>query len=58
MITITFSDFSQHKTDDIEDAKHTILEAHAEGVSVEEIVDDDGNMYSCIWDVQLQNEGK
>jgi len=58
MYKITFSDFETYEYDSQKDAQDAILEAHAEGVGVEEILDENDNIHSCIWTVVLQNEGK
>jgi len=58
MIIVSFSDFEVAEFDSIRDAEDAILEAHAESVGVEWIEDDEGNPYSCIWEVTLQKEAK
>jgi hypothetical protein len=55
-VIVEFSDFQASEYDSISDAENAILEAHAEGVSVDYIEDEDGNPYSCVWNVQLQKE--
>jgi hypothetical protein len=55
-IKIWFNDFSISEEASIEDAKETILEAFAEGVLVDYIEDDEGNLYSCVWSLELQKE--
>jgi hypothetical protein len=55
-ITVTFSDFTEVEYMCIRDAEQGILEANAEGVSVEEVRDDDENIYTCEWDVRLEKE--
>ena len=40
----------------VQDAEQGILEAHANGVSVEYVQDEDDNVYSCEWDVRLEKE--
>ena len=57
MIRVEYSDFHVDEYDDAEEAKHNILEAHAEGVGVEYIEDTiTGKPYSLVWDVKLQEE--
>lgn len=58
MIKVYFSDFTTGEYENKRDAEDAILEAHAEGVLVEEIYEDDDpeRMYSCIWKVSLQGE--
>jgi hypothetical protein len=55
-ITVTFSDFSEVEYMCVQDAEQGILEASAEGVTVEEIKDDEGNSYLCEWDIRLEKE--
>jgi len=58
-LQVTFSDFEVYEYKSVKDAQDSILEALAEGVLVEEIIDlDTDNIYSCVWTVLLQNEGK
>jgi hypothetical protein len=40
----------------VQDAEQGILEALAEGVTVEEVKDEDENTYSCEWDIRLEKE--
>lgn len=56
MIHIQYSDGESEACENISVAESAILEAHAEGVSVDWIEDDEGNPYSCLWDVKLQKE--
>lgn len=58
MVKVYFSDFTTGEYDDARDAEDAILEALAEGVLPEEILEDDDpeRMYSCIWKVRLQGE--
>jgi len=57
-IRVHYSDFTfeDYKTEEY--AAQAILEAHAEGVSVESIhdTDDESKIYSLIWGVKLQKE--
>ena len=55
-ITVTFSDLTEVEYMCIQDAEQGILEALANEVAVEEVRDDDGNVYSCEWDVVLEKE--
>jgi len=56
-IRVEFSDFSEGTYGSVRDAQDDIIEAHAEGVSVEYVEDADTNEpYSCIWTVTLQKE--
>jgi len=58
MIRVYFSDQSVGEYSSEKDAEHEILEAHAEGVSIDYICDanDDTRYYSLIWNVKLQKE--
>ena len=56
MITVTFSDFTEETYDSLHDAQDAILEALAEGVLVEHVEDSNGNPYSCVFTVMLQEE--
>jgi len=58
MIKVEYDDFTEEEYETKDDAKHGILEAHAEGVSVTIITDtnDEDIVYSLIWDVTLQRE--
>jgi len=53
MLTVTFEDFSTITAHDEDHAAISILHAHADGVGVLEITDDDGNKYGCDWDVKV-----
>jgi len=56
-IKVNFSDFTEEIYDSVRDAQDAILEAHAEGVSVEYVEDVDTEQpYSCVWAVTLQKE--
>lgn len=55
-ISVWFNDFSKSEYDSLEDAKDGILEAFAEGVLVDYIEDDEENLYSCAWSLELQKE--
>ena len=50
---ITFSDFSVQTAPDEDHAAIIILLAHAEGVGVEEVWDENGESYGCDWDVTV-----
>jgi len=57
MIKVNYSDYTEDTYETEKDAEDAILEAHAEGVSVDYISDENGNHpYSCIWSVKLQKE--
>jgi len=56
MITIEFSDGTAIEEKTIQDTEQSILDAHANGVSVEYIEDSDCNTYSCLWSIKLQKE--
>uniref|UniRef100_A0A6M3LEE7 Uncharacterized protein n=1 Tax=viral metagenome TaxID=1070528 RepID=A0A6M3LEE7_9ZZZZ len=56
MIKVYYSDFIVEEYANVKDVEDGILEAFAEGVFVEEILDDEDNYYSCIWTVKLQKE--
>ena len=58
MIKVKYDDFTEDDYETDVDAKHGILEAHAEGVLVDLITDTDDEdiVYSLIWDVTLQKE--
>lgn len=56
-IEVHYSDFTEETYLNIRDAQDAILEAHAEGISVDWIEDaDTEELYSCIWSVELQKE--
>jgi hypothetical protein len=56
MITVNFSDFTEGEYTNEEDAINAILEAHAEGVLVDYIQDENENPFSLKWSVELQKE--
>jgi len=55
-MTVTFDDCSEGEYNTIKDAEDAILEAHADGVAVDYITDEDENLYSCEWSVKISKE--
>lgn len=58
-IEVTFDSFEETSYDSLEEAKAAILDANANGVGVERIVevDEDGNEgkeYGCSWSLELE----
>lgn len=59
MIEITYDNFTVEKVNTLQEAKESILEAHANGIQVEQVteVDDEGDevkAYGCEWSVELE----
>ena len=58
MITVHYDDFTVGEYETTDEAEDAILEAHAEGISVDYVHDSDNEdkVYSLIWAVELQEE--
>jgi superfamily II helicase len=57
MITVHFDDFTEGNYETENDVVDAVLEAHAEGVGVDYIEDEENEkIYSLIWNVKLQEE--
>jgi len=56
VLIINFSDFTVGEYYSDTEAKEAILEAYANDVFVDSIQDEDENIYSLLWSVEIQKE--
>lgn len=53
--TIKFDDCTETTVGSRDEAEQEILMAHSDGVGVDLVIDEKGNVWYCNWSVQLEN---